>query len=111
MLFSIKNNTKDNICSNALDAVTRSYNGANSCIFKTLNGELYETAEEIGRLRSVKFQLEGEVEELQKKVDHYDIVLFEKSNTNKLPTNGKIKPWITVGVLMLIAFSEFAYGC
>ena len=38
----------------------------------SLNCELYETAADIGRLNSVKFHLEREVEELQKKVDHYD---------------------------------------
>lgn len=34
----------------------------------SLNCELYETAADIGRLNSVKFQLEREVEELQKKL-------------------------------------------
>jgi hypothetical protein len=44
---------------------------------KSLNCELYETADEIGRLNSAKFQLEGEVEELEKKVDHYDSLLID----------------------------------
>ena len=34
MLSAIKNNIIDNICNNALDAVTMGYNGAISCTFK-----------------------------------------------------------------------------
>ena len=45
---------------------------------RSLNCELYETAEEIGKLNSAKFQLEREVEELQKKVDHFDALMLER---------------------------------
>ena len=45
---------------------------------KSLNCELYQAAEDIGRLNSVKFHLEREVEELQKKADHYDALMFER---------------------------------
>ena len=45
---------------------------------RNLDQTLIETAVDIGRLNSVKFQLKREVEELQKKVDHYDAILFER---------------------------------
>ena len=45
---------------------------------QSLNCELYETAEGIGRLNSVKFQLEREIDELQKKADHFDAILLER---------------------------------
>jgi hypothetical protein len=45
---------------------------------KSLNCELYGTADEIGRLNSARFQLEREIEELQKKADHFDALLIER---------------------------------
>jgi hypothetical protein len=45
---------------------------------KNLNCELYETAEDIGRLNSAKSNLEAEVKELQKKIDHYGSMLLER---------------------------------
>jgi hypothetical protein len=43
---------------------------------KNLNQTLFETAEDIGRLNSVISQLEREVEELQKRLDHDESMLF-----------------------------------
>ena len=51
---------------------------------KSLNCELYETAEDIGRLNSAKFQLERDVEELQKKADHFDALLLERGQYQRL---------------------------
>ena len=45
---------------------------------KGLNCELYAVAEDIGKLNSAKFQLEREIEELQKKLDHFDALLIER---------------------------------
>jgi hypothetical protein len=45
---------------------------------KSLNCELYEVASDIGRLKSAKFQLEREIEELQKTLDHYSALVFDK---------------------------------
>lgn len=44
---------------------------------KDLNSQLYETAEDIGRLNHVKFDLEREVVDLQKTADDYHAMLFE----------------------------------
>jgi len=38
-----------------------------------------ETASDIGRLNSVKFQLERDVDEMTRKVGDYDAILLEKS--------------------------------
>jgi hypothetical protein len=46
---------------------------------KSLNCELYETAGEIGRLNSAKFQLERDVDDLTRKIDDYDAILLERS--------------------------------
>lgn len=45
---------------------------------RSLDQTLIETAGDIGRLNSVKFQLESDVEELQKKFDHYGSILLER---------------------------------
>jgi hypothetical protein len=55
---------------------------------KSLNCELYEVASEIGRMNYAKFQLEREVKELQKTLDHYSALVFEReqyrdTNNNK----------------------------
>jgi hypothetical protein len=43
---------------------------------KNLNQSLFKTAEDIGRLNSVISQLEREVEELQKRLDQDEAMLF-----------------------------------
>jgi hypothetical protein len=45
---------------------------------RNLDQALIETAGDVGRLNSTKFQLEREVEELQKKADHFDALLLER---------------------------------
>jgi hypothetical protein len=45
---------------------------------RNLDQALLETAADIGRLNHVKFDLEREVEDLQKMRNHYDAMLFEK---------------------------------
>lgn len=52
---------------------------------KSLNSELYETASDIGRLNSVKSNLEVEVKELLRWVDHYNTMLFERENNQEEP--------------------------
>ena len=46
---------------------------------KSLNCELYETAADIGRLNSAKFQLERDVDDLTRRIDDYDAMLLERS--------------------------------
>lgn len=46
---------------------------------KSLNCELLETAEDIGRLNSAKSRLEKGVEELTRKIGEYDTMLLEGS--------------------------------
>jgi hypothetical protein len=45
---------------------------------KNLDKVLYETAGELGRLNSIKMQLEKDIEERMKMIDNYDSILFEK---------------------------------
>jgi hypothetical protein len=46
---------------------------------RNLDQALIETASDIGRLNSVKFQLERDVDELTRRIDHYDALLLERS--------------------------------
>ena len=46
---------------------------------RNLDQALMETAEDIGRLNSVKFQREREVDNLTRKIDEYDAILLERS--------------------------------
>jgi hypothetical protein len=50
---------------------------------KSLNCELYETAADIGRLNSVKSNLEKDVDDLTRKVDDYDTVLLKRSQQSR----------------------------
>jgi hypothetical protein len=45
---------------------------------KNLDKDLYETAGEIGRLNLTKMHLEKDVDDLMKRLDHYDSVMEEK---------------------------------
>ncbi len=45
---------------------------------KNLDTVIYETAEEIGRLNSIKMKLEKEVEDRMKKIAHYNAVMIKK---------------------------------
>jgi hypothetical protein len=45
---------------------------------KSLDKVVYETAVEIGRLNSIKMQLEGDVEDQMKRIEHYDSVLMDR---------------------------------
>ncbi len=45
---------------------------------RKLDKVLIDTAGEIGRMNSIKFHLGRDVEELQKKVDHYNALVFER---------------------------------
>ncbi len=51
---------------------------------KNLDKELYETAEEIGRLNSLKMQLKNEVAELMEMIGHCNSVMEEKGKGNIL---------------------------
>ena len=46
---------------------------------RNLDQTLIETAADIGRLNSTKFQLERDVDELTRMIDHYDAMLLEMS--------------------------------
>ena len=46
---------------------------------RNLDHALIETAGDIGRLNSIKFQLERDVDELTRKVGDYDAILLERS--------------------------------
>ena len=46
---------------------------------RSLDQALIETAADIGRLNSIKFQLERDVDELTRKLDDYDAILLERS--------------------------------
>ena len=39
---------------------------------------MFDTYGEIGRLNSLKMELEGDVDGLMKSIDHYDSVLMDK---------------------------------
>ena len=71
---------------------------------KSLNCELYAVADDIGRLNFVKVQLEKEVEELQKKADHYDSLLLEKGNTKPLLIHRR--PFVTLATPAAIKNGE-----
>ncbi len=45
---------------------------------KNMDMVMYETAEEIGRLNSIKMQLEMDTREQMKRINHYDSVLMAK---------------------------------
>jgi hypothetical protein len=40
---------------------------------------LIETASDIGRLNSIRFHLERDVDEMTKRIDDYDAILLERS--------------------------------
>ena len=46
---------------------------------KSLNCELYEVAGEIGRLNSIKSNLERDLDDLTKRIGEYDAMLLERS--------------------------------
>jgi hypothetical protein len=50
---------------------------------KSLNSELYETGGDIGRLNSLKFNLERDVDELTRKIGDYDAILLERSQQSR----------------------------
>ncbi len=45
---------------------------------KNLDKVIYESADEVGRLNSIKMQLERDVEGQINRIDHYDSVLIKK---------------------------------
>ena len=45
---------------------------------KSLDKVVFDTYGEIGRLSSLKMELEGDIEGLMKSIDHYDSLLMEK---------------------------------
>lgn len=50
---------------------------------RNLDQALIETAADIGRLNSVKFNLEKDVDELTRKIDDYDAILLERSRQTR----------------------------